>query len=207
MLMNFTKITLVLAGLAGSVLFGNVDDFERSQVGKTPQGWECSKRYAQKWAVELNKEKTSYILSLLKTDAYGSDFNTCYKKMNFLNGNISVKFRANSGEGDQGGGIMWRVQDADNYYVVRFNPLEDNLRVYYVKKANRSMLKGANIHLDGDKWHTLKVLQNGAHYTVYLDGKKRLQGSVRIFPRAGGVGVWTKADALSSFDDLEIIRK
>ena len=127
--------------------------------------------------------------------------------MNFLNGNISVKFRANSGEGDQGGGIMWRVQDADNYYVVRFNPLEDNLRVYYVKNGNRSMLKGENIHLDGEKWHTLKVLQRGAHYTVYLDGKKRLQGSARIFRRAGGVGVWTKADALSSFDDLEITKQ
>ena len=206
-----TRIFSLLVCLSiSSSLFANVYDFEMTKAGEIPKGWHCSQRYGQEWSVELKKDASkhsTHVLSLLKTDAYGSNFNTCYKDAAFLNGTISLKFKADAGRGDQGGGIMWRVKDADNYYVVRFNPLEDNLRLYSVKDGNRRMLKGTDVHLDAAKWHTLKVVQQGADYVIALDGKKLLQGSDMTFPHAGGVGVWSKADALTSFDDLEIVKR
>jgi hypothetical protein len=143
-------------------------------------------------------------LTLRSSDAYGSQFNTCYTKSDFLNGTIALKFKAKAGRGDQGGGIMWRVIDAENYYIVRYNPLEDNLTFYYVKNGYRSMQNNINVYLKKGIWHTMKVVQHNAHYTVYLDNKKMLNGVNKVFKNAGGVGVWTKADALTSFDDIVV---
>ena len=122
----------------------------------------------------------------------------------FLNGEISVEFKAISGDEDQGGGIMYRVIDDNNYYVARFNPLEDNFRIYYVKDGYRSMMKSAKIRLDSSKWHKMKIIQNQNHYEAYLDGKKLLSANDNTFVKAGGVGVWTKADAYTKFRNLEI---
>jgi len=159
------------------------------------------------WKITNTKSNSisQYIFHLLKTDAHGSEFNLCYtKKITFLNGAISVKFKANSGQGDQGGGIAWRVEDNNNYYVVRYNPLEDNFCLYYVKNGYRRLLKSATVILDKEHWHSMKIVQQGNHYTAYLDSKKILQGDDTTFTNAGGVGLWTKADALTSFKDLKI---
>ena len=149
-----------------------------------------------------------YIFQLLKTDAHGGEFNLCYtKKITFLNGTISVKFRANSGHEDQGGGIIWRVEDNNNYYIARYNPLEDNLCLYYVKNAHRRLLKQESIILEEKQWHSMKIVQKNSHYQVYLDSKIILQGDDTTFTNAGGVGVWTKADALSSFKDFKVTKE
>ena len=146
-------------------------------------------------------------ISINSNDAKGRglSYNFSYtKNISFLNGEISVEFKAISGEEDQGGGIMYRVVDDNNYYVVRFNPLEDNFRFYYVKNGYRSMMKSAKVHLDPSKYHTMQIIQNKSHYEAYIDGKKLLQGDDTTFTKAGGVGVWTKADAYTKFKNLEI---
>jgi len=146
-----------------------------------------------------------YVFHLLKTDAHGSEFNLCYtKKITFLDGSISVKFKADSGHEDQGGGIVYRVEDNSNYYIARYNPLEDNLCFYYVKNGHRRLLNSANVTLDKGHWHTMKIVQHNNHYEVYLDSKNILQGDDNTFTNAGGVGVWTKADALTSFKNFNI---
>jgi len=153
-----------------------------------------------KW--EMQKEKNHNIVSLIHKS--NASFNLCYnKKLDFLNGSISVKFRANSGHIDQGGGLMWRVQDNDNYYVARFNPLEDNFRFYIVHDGIRSELASANVTL-AKGWHTMKIEQKGDMFKGYLDGKLYLEHKDNHLHKIGSVGVWTKADALSSFDDLQI---
>jgi len=118
---------------------------------------------------------------------------------------LTVRVRANSGRIDQGGGLIWRVRDARNYYLVRYNPLESNLRVYVVTDGSRRQLASAeNISIPTGQWWQLRVAHTGRQITAWLDGVKRLQLSDESLPGPGGVGLWAKADAASSFDDLVI---
>ena len=98
---------------------------------------------------------------------------------------------------------MWRVQDRDNYYVARFNPLEDNFRFYSVKNGIREEVASANIALDNG-WHEMKIIQYNAHFEGYLDGKKLLESDNKDCTKSGGTGLWTKADAATVFDDFKV---
>ena len=153
---------------------------------------------------KVHKVEDHGVLELTKKSS--QYFNLCFTKaLDFLNGSISVKFRANTGHIDQGGGLMWRVQDKDNYYVARFNPLEDNFRFYIVHDGMRSELASADIKLTSG-WHSMKIVQKDAHLEGYIDGKKLLNLEDTQLQNSGGVGVWTKADALTSFDGLSITK-
>ena len=114
---------------------------------------------------------------------------------------ISVKMKAVGGKEDQGGGLVWRARDSNNYYVARYNPLEDNYRLYKVEQGRRIQLQNADIkHSEG--WHTLRVTMEGDHIQCYYDGGKYLDVKDSTFQAAGKIGLWTKADAQSYFDDL-----
>lgn len=116
---------------------------------------------------------------------------------------LSVKLKAVAGEVDRGGGLVWRVKDKDNYYICSYNPLEDNYRVYKVEKGKRTQF--ASIKVPGDDaWHTLRATMSGAKITCYLDGKKLLEAEDSTFPGPGMIGLWSKADAQSYFDDLTL---
>lgn len=123
----------------------------------------------------------------------------------FRDGRIAVAVRADGGEVDQGGGPMWRVRDADNYYVCRYNPLESNYRVYVVHKGVRRQLATAIVDADGAAWHRLAVEHTGSQIRCYFDGELMLEANDGTFDGAGGVGLWTKADARTSFDDLSVV--
>jgi hypothetical protein len=132
----------------------------------------------------------------------GSTFNLILANgTNSKNVNISVKMKAVAGKEDQGGGLVWRAMDSNNYYVARYNPLEDNYRVYKVEQGRRIQLQNADIkHSEG--WHTLRVRMEGDHIQCYYDGGKYLDVKDTTFQAAGKIGLWTKADAQSHFDDL-----
>jgi hypothetical protein len=116
---------------------------------------------------------------------------------------ISVRMKPIAGETDQGGGLVWRAKDAKNYYLARYNPLEDNYRLYKVVDGKRTLLQNADIaHTEG--WHTLRVTMSGDKMTCYYDGKKYLEGSDQTFTGPGRIGLWSKADAQSHFDDLTL---
>ena len=116
---------------------------------------------------------------------------------------LSVRMKAVAGETDQGGGLVWRVKDAKNYYLARYNPLEDNYRLYKVVNGKRTLIQNADItHSDG--WHTLRVEMEGDHIECYYDGKKHLDAQDTTFTEAGKIGLWSKADAQSQFDDLTL---
>jgi hypothetical protein len=123
---------------------------------------------------------------------------TSYKDLD-----ITVRVKAHTGQVDQGGGLVWRARDKDNYYVARYNPLEDNLRVYKVENGVRTQLDHADAPGDHD-WHTLRITMTDREILGYLDGKKLLVAEDSTFPDAGKIGLWTKADARSSFDDLAV---
>jgi len=116
---------------------------------------------------------------------------------------LSVKMKALQGESDQGGGLVWRAKDAKNYYIARYNPLEENFRVYKVENGKRTQLESADIKKT-EGWHTLRVTMKGDHIECYFDGKKYLDTKDATFGGPGKVGLWTKADAQSDFDDLTL---
>lgn len=117
---------------------------------------------------------------------------------------LSIMIKAVGGEEDQGGGPIWRCRDQNNYYICRFNPLENNFRVYYVKDSNRQQLASANIELQAGKRYHVRVTMRGSHIVCYLDGKELLNVNDETIATAWFVGVWTKADATTSFDDMII---
>jgi hypothetical protein len=119
---------------------------------------------------------------------------------------LSVRLKAVEGKDDRGGGLVWRAKDARNYYVARYNHLEDNYRVYKVVDGKRTLFKNADIPHD-DAWHTLRVTMTGDHIACFYDDRKVLELDDSTFPDAGKIGVWSKADAQSWFDDLTLVTK
>lgn len=152
------------------------------------------------WEIQTDGNSTYLSLTKRSDDA----FNLVYtNKVEFQDGTISLRFRADKGIIDQGGGIAWRVQDANNYYVARFNPLEDNFRFYIVRDGVRTEISSSDIKLEKG-WHTMKIIQQGPLFRGFIDGKELLQAKDDRLKKKGGIGIWTKADALTSFDDLTI---
>jgi len=200
----------------GMVNARNIDSvkitFDDVETGKLPSGWIAEETNAvgesSIWEVteDVTAPSGKKVLALTDTkNNHGSTFNLCWtNKINFLNGEIKVMFKANSGKEDEGGGIMWRVKDKGNYYVVRFNPLEDNFRLYRVKNEYRKMIANADVKLSKRKWHQIKIVQKGKKISCYLNEKKLIETEDETFTNAGGVGVWTKADAATSFDNFEV---
>lgn len=117
---------------------------------------------------------------------------------------ISVEMTAVAGEIDQGGGIVWRAKDAKNYYIARYNPLEDNYRVYKLVDGKRTQLENADIKRS-DGRHTLRVTMKDDHIECFYDGKKYLDAKDTTFSGPGKIGLWTKADAQTQFDNLMLV--
>ncbi len=120
---------------------------------------------------------------------------------------LSVSFHAVSGKADMGGGLIWRAKDDRNYYLTRANPLEQNIRVYHVVHGVRKMLKNYDEIIDVRKWHQLHVITQGCRIQIFYDEKKVFDLCDDTF-KAGLIGLWTKSDAVTYFDDLrlEILR-
>jgi hypothetical protein len=138
-------------------------------------------------------------------ESRGSVFNLCVASdTDFKDVEVCVAFKANKGNKDQGGGIVWRYQDADNYYVMRVSPKEGNFRAYKVVEGKRYYFQNANVKVPLDEWHALKVKQVGDHIECFLDGKKHLDLEDDAITKSGKVGLWTKADAQTSFDDFKV---
>jgi hypothetical protein len=145
---------------------------------------------------QVSKDTTDYRFPLLITDE-GS----------FKDLQISVKFKAISGEVDRAGGLVFRLKDANNYYVVRANALEDNYRLYYVADGKRHQFAGANVKVTSGEWHELRVECVGNKIMCYFDGAKKIEAMNDAFKDAGKVGLWTKADSITYFDDLRVVAK
>jgi Galactocerebrosidase, C-terminal lectin domain len=117
---------------------------------------------------------------------------------------VSVRFKPIAGRVDRAGGIALRLIDPNNYYVVRANALEDNVRFYRLVKGKREQLEGANIKVSANEWHTLSLKAERERFTVTFDGKQLYTASDGTFAAAGKVALWTKADSVTRFDRIEI---
>jgi hypothetical protein len=117
---------------------------------------------------------------------------------------LSVRFKAVSGEVARAAGLVFRLRDANNYYVVRANALEDNYNFYKVVNGRRSEIKGSRVKVASGEWHQLQVEMTGNRITCSYDGQKKIETTDDTFKEAGKVGLWTKADSVTSFDDLVV---
>jgi hypothetical protein len=193
---------------------GLLENFDQVPIGKLPDGWKAKATNPRggaiagwKVAADSTAPSGKQVLTLtIPEDWHGGTFNICMtNRISFLDGEIGVHFKAVTGREDQGGGVIWRAKDENNYYIARFNPLEDNFRIYRVLDGSRKMLESAKISLEPGKWHSLRIVQKGNHFQGYIDGKKLLEGTDDVFSKPGGVGLWTKADAATCFDDFSVL--
>lgn len=120
-------------------------------------------------------------------------------KTQFKNGTINVSLKSLSGDEDQGGGVIWRARDSANYYVARVNPLEKNVRLYKVVEGKREQLASADVDKAANDWVGLTVEHNDNQIKVHVDGQVLLEIESEALGEAGGVGLWTKADAATVF--------
>jgi hypothetical protein len=190
-------------------------DFEDVKVDELPKGFTVATTLGDpkleskpaKWAVVEEKGAPSgkQVLKLVDTTNEGEVFNVLMRdEAAPVDLTVSVKLRADSGAADRGGGLVWRAKDASNYYIARWNPLEKNLRCYRVEAGKRIRLQSVDVATEGDAWHTLAVTMKGRVMEISFDGKALISCADPTFPDAGKVGLWTKADACTTFDDLEI---
>ena len=178
-------------------------NFDDMKTGAPPTGWTATQTGSgtAKWAIEKDESAPSKP-NVLKQSGQAT-FPVCFKnRTNIKDGFVEVKFKPVAGKEDQAGGVIWRVQDANNYYIARANALEDNVTIYHTINGRRTEKKRSNMKVASNQWHTLRVEFQGNHFTVIHDGMKALEWDDDTFKDAGKVGVWTKADSVTLFDDF-----
>jgi hypothetical protein len=117
---------------------------------------------------------------------------------------VRTRLRPIAGKVDQAGGLAVRLLDPDNYYLVRANALEGNVRFYKVVGGKRQQLAGANLRVASNQWHELILRAQGDRFTVTFNGKELFAATDRTITSPGKVAFWTKADSITRFDSLEI---
>lgn len=155
-----------------------------------------------KWQTRQSEPENQWVLAQTRTD---QEFNVAlFKKSYFSDVDMSVQFRPLSGKTDASGGVIFRSQDSKNYYLVRGNSLENNFRFYVVVNGNRKQLASATVQPPSmGKWHSIKVVMIDNHLQAYLDGTLLIETNDDTFT-TGGIGLWTKADSVTEFKDLQI---
>ncbi len=196
-MLMLTTTMLAAVALAETVNFDNV------KAGELPPGWTATKTGTgqAKWTIE-NDDTAPSKPNVLKQSGQAT-YPVCIKDDTSLkDGFVEVKFKPISGKTDQAGGLLWRAQDSDNYYVARANALENNVTIYHTIKGRRTEKKRTNIVVASNQWHTLRVDFQNNHFMVTFDGQKTIEWDDDTFQDAGKVGVWTKADSVTLFDDF-----
>jgi hypothetical protein len=185
-------------------------DFEDAELGKPPAGWTAAKTGDGEGSVWKIVEDTSAPngARVVAQTAAGPRalFNLCVVDESALQDlDLTVSFKAVEGKVDQGGGVVWRCVDANNYYIARFNPLEDNFRLYKVVEGKRTQLATKeDLKAPAGEWHTLSIRMKGDTIQCSLNGKMQLEGKDGTFTKAGKIGLWTKADAQTYFGHIEV---
>jgi hypothetical protein len=193
-------------------------DFSDDAVGQAPKGFQFG-HTAQtgapgKWIVQA--EGSNKFLAQVDTDNTRARFPVAVlDNVNVADVDLSVRFKPVSGRVDQAADLVWRYQDEDNYYIVRANALEDNVVLYKVEKGKRTDLPvtgegrtyGKKAEVPAGQWSMLRLVANGRRFEVYFNETKLYEVEDTTFTQAGKVGVWTKADSVTQFDDLTIVTK
>jgi hypothetical protein len=179
------------------------ENFDRAPAGALPDGWMAgvTGKGSPRWSVEPDASAPS-APNVLKQSGSGT-FPWCVLKgASVADGFVEVRFKPVAGKEDQAGGLVWRWKNGNSYYVARANALEDNVSLYYTEGGSRKTIKYVDAPVARDRWHTLRVEFAGSRIKVILDGTARIELDDRHVEGPGAVGVWTKADSVTLFDDF-----
>ena len=184
-------------------------DLERMTVGGAPTDFDFARTGSGaigQWAVVADATAASgRAIEQTSTDATDYRFPLAvYKPATVANVEVTLRFKALTGKVDQAGGIAVRLRDADNYYVVRANALEDNVRFYRVVDGRREQLAGADLKVAPNVWHTLGLRAERDRFAITFNGKELYAATDRTLSAAGRVALWTKADSVTRFDSIAI---
>jgi hypothetical protein len=200
--MKQTILMLALLLIATDAV-AEVIGFDQDAVGTPPAGWVCgvTGRGSPKWTVESDPAAPSRP-NVLKQSGSGT-FPWCARKgVSIADGFVEVKFKPLQGSEDRAGGLMWRWKDGENYYVARANALENNISLYHTTRGRRHTIQYVDAPVQANIWHTLRVEFSGKRIKVSLDGKQYIEVEDAHIAHAGAVGVWTKSDSVTAFDDF-----
>ncbi len=184
--------------------------FERMDTDKAPPDFTVTQTHGgapASWLIKGDPHAASggKVLAQVSTDATQDRFPLCiYNNVIARDVAVSVRFKAMTGKVDQAAGIVVRYLDKDDYYITRANALENNLRFYKVEKGKRIQLADATLEVTTRQWHALEIRAEGDRFQVYYDGQQVIQAKDSTFDEPGQVGLWTKADSMTYFDDLKI---
>jgi Domain of Unknown Function (DUF1080) len=186
-------------------------NFDADAIGGAPAGWTVAKTGVgnPKWTVEI--DPTAPSKGKVVKQSGRATYPLLLKSGSSLkDGFVEIRFKALSGSEDRAAGIVWRAKDADNYYVVRANALENNVVAYKTVNGKRSSLDivgrrggyGVNIPVSANQWYTLRVEFAGKRFNVIFNGKSIFDVEDTTLNDAGMVGLWTKADSVTAFDSV-----
>ena len=198
------KTVIAMGGVpAASGALGQTIGFDSDAPGALPAAWEqgVTGKGAPRWAARQDASAPSRP-NVLQQSGSGT-FPWCVLRGSSVdNGFVEVKFKALEGREDQAGGVVWRWRDGNNYYVARANALENNVSLYYTANGRRNTLKYVDAPVPRNTWHKLRVEFAGTRIRVALNGRTYIEMDDGRIRSAGAVGLWTKADSITSFDDF-----
>jgi hypothetical protein len=189
----------------GTVTF----NFDTDIPGQAPAGftsYASGSGPAGKWVVQEMADAPSGKRVVVQVDADDTDNRfpvLIADKEDYAEVDVSLKGKAISGKGDQGIGLVFRFRNPQSYYVVRANALENNVRLYKMVDDRRKQFAGAEVKVTSGQWHTLRVVARGDHIVCFFDGQKLIDVHDATYTK-GKVGLWTKADSVTAFDDLTV---
>ncbi len=184
-------------------------DFEKDDLGKPPAGFVTALTGGGgpvTWVVQEDDKAPSGKKVLAQSSADSTDyrFPLCVlKDFSAKDVEVSAHFKPVAGQVDQAGGLVARYRDKDNYYIVRANALEDNVRLYHVVKGDRRQFAAVNTKVASGQWHTLKLSIKGNHFQVFFNDRPLFEADDDTFKEAGSAGLWTKADSVTRFDNFK----
>lgn len=181
--------------------------FDTGKLGSVPDHWlmGITGEGVSDW--KLAEDGTAPSSPLVLKQSGNGDFPWCViEDSNLTDGFVSVKFKPISGRIDQAAGLVWRWKDAFNYYIARANALEDNISIYYMQDGQRNTIRYVDLPNDlpvnQDEWQTLRVDFQGDHFIVSFEGKTIIDIKDNHIRGEGAIGLWTKEDSVTSFDDF-----
>jgi len=219
--MKFGQVAFCVFALLSVAVIAEAQsvDFNKDKAGEPPKGFSTALTGLGKagvWVVMKDDASPSQgnVLAQTDADATGYRFPLCvYDGLTAKDADISVKIKPVSGKKDQAAGIVWRYRDKDNYYIVRANALENNVVLYKVQNGKREDLPlkvegrtyGKKTPVPKNQWSELRVTAKGNLFSVWLNGQKLYEVEDGTFTEPGKVGLWTKADSVTYFDDLKVV--
>lgn len=179
------------------------EDFDIVPAGELPARWESGVTGvgSPRWSVDADPTAPSKP-NVLKQSGSGTFPWAVRKDVSIADGHVETRFKAIAGKQDQAGGVVWRWTSGQTYYVARANANENNVSLYYTTLGIRTTIKYVDAPVPSNVWHTLRAEFTGDRISVFLNGKRHIEAEDGHIKEAGAVGVWTKADSVTVFDDF-----